>query len=138
MVHVRGPRIFWSVPVRFTLFTAQLIILLLGATITEEPQSPPTSKPTQDSGLSSPNVLNLLTRISQNLESFKTESVQNWNTLEETITRQNQILAERNKIEEQRLQLEKQRFQFELERAKLTSQSASSITDQPMTEHMSS
>ena len=112
-----------------------------GATITEEPQSPPThiaSKPTQDSGLSSPNVLNLLTKISQNLESFKSESVQNWNTLEETITRQNQILAERNKIEEQRLELERQRFQFELKRAELSSQSASSSSDQPMTEHMSS
>ena len=112
-----------------------------GATITEEPQSPPThiaSKPTQDSGLSSPNVINLLTKISQNLESFKSESVQNWNTLEETITRQNQILAERNKIEEQRLELERQRFQFELKRAELSSQSASSSSDQPMTEHMSS
>ena len=112
-----------------------------GATITEEPQSPPphiASKPTQDSGLSSPNVLNLLTKISQNLESFKSESVQNWNTLEETITRQNQILAERNKIEEQRLELERQRFQFELKRAELSSQSASSSSDQPMTEHMSS
>ena len=83
-------------------------------------------------------MLNLLTKISQNLESFKSESVQNWNTLEETITRQNQILAERNKIEEQRLELERQRFQFELKRAELSSQSASSSSDQPMTEHMSS
>ena len=78
-------------------------------------------------------MVNLLVKISQNLEELKDQSRSNFTLIEEQLKEQNTILSQRNEILEQQRNIEKQRYELEMRRFEYESRMRNQET-----EHMSS